>query len=119
MSHPANETRKILIVDDDPATREALARMIGMSGVQAFTAGNVLEAKALLAEKPESIVVDLGLPGERGESLIEFIQAAHLDTKIIVLTGADEEHVVGAWKLGVSIVTKPANLHKLTYLLNI
>lgn len=78
----------ILIVDDEPDQRGALARLLRHEGYQVIEAGSGEEAIALVEQQHVDLVLsDLHMPGIDG---IGVVQAAHLhdpDLVCIILTG--------------------------------
>ncbi len=82
--------RNILIVDDEPAIRNILSRIISGKGHQTHT---VPDGKAALAELDEKaydlLIVDLKMFGLSGMKLYETLNKERPDTanKIIFITG--------------------------------
>jgi CheY-like chemotaxis protein/two-component sensor histidine kinase len=66
---------KILLVDDDFDTREALRRILDQSRATVLTAGSVEEGIAQLRrERPAVLISDIGMPGEDGYSFIKRVR---------------------------------------------
>ena len=62
---------KILVVDDEPDTRELLKTSLGQCGAQVTVAGSTSEAfTALGASIPDVLISDIGMPDEDGYDLI-------------------------------------------------
>lgn len=98
---------RVLIIEDDPPTRERLAAVIAdADGLElAGTAGDCAEARALLARDPPPAVmlVDLGLPDGSGVELIRESRAlAPPPEAMVISVFGDERHVVGAIEAGAS-----------------
>jgi len=69
MRHPVEqENREILVVDDDPGSRRALANVLGDRGYHVTAVGSAAEAMVRLRREPPPhlIVLDLYMPGEDG-----------------------------------------------------
>jgi signal transduction histidine kinase/CheY-like chemotaxis protein len=67
--------RAILVVDDDEATRELLAELIGRTGATVDTVDSAAAAfEALRGRTYDAIVADIGMPGEDGHSLMRRIR---------------------------------------------
>lgn len=67
---------KILVVDDEPDTREVLQRLLESGGAQVLLAASAREALALLRqEKPHLLISDIGMPHEDGYWLIQQVRA--------------------------------------------
>ncbi len=67
---------EILVVDDEPDTREVLQRLLQSGGAQVLLAASAREALALLQqEKPHLLISDIGMPHEDGYWLIQQVRA--------------------------------------------
>jgi signal transduction histidine kinase/CheY-like chemotaxis protein len=67
--------RRLLVVDDDGATRELLAELFTRAGAEVLTAGSAAEAfDAVRAAACDLIVADIGMPGEDGCALMRRIR---------------------------------------------
>jgi DNA-binding NarL/FixJ family response regulator len=88
----------ILIVDDHPLIREGLANVLAEldPGAHAFEAASADEAiSAFGAHEPLSLVLlDLGLPGADGMSLLEQLRGTRPDVPVVVLSANDQRDVV-------------------------
>jgi signal transduction histidine kinase/CheY-like chemotaxis protein len=63
--------RFVLVVDDDPATRELMTVMLTQCGARVVTAASAREAMARIDEEvPSLIVADVGMPEEDGLSML-------------------------------------------------
>ena len=104
----------VLLIEDDPAISEPLARAFGREGYGVRIHGT---AKSALAEVEEAdlIVLDLGLPDLDGLDVAREIRARDLDTPILILTArADEADMVIGLDAGADdYVTKPFRLAEL------
>ena len=60
----------VLFVDDEPAIREMLRRVLKLAGHTALEASSAAQARDLLAEHTADLaLVDIMMPGENGFSL--------------------------------------------------
>jgi PAS domain S-box-containing protein len=67
---------RVLIVDDDPAAREAVARVLGIAGAQTKAASSSSEAlDALGAFRPDVLLSDVHMHGGEGYVLIRAVRA--------------------------------------------
>src|SRR3954469_19581172 len=80
---------RLLIVEDDSATREALRGIYTRLGWLVSEAGTVAEALALLDAEPEPccLILDLMLPDGDGTAVLERVRAKGLKTWVAVGTG--------------------------------
>jgi two-component system, OmpR family, KDP operon response regulator KdpE len=105
----------VLVVDDEPPIRRFLRTSLGAVGHRVVTAENAAEALAMLAtEKPDVIILDLGLPDRSGLDVIAEIRQ-HSSVPIIVLSArSDERSKVEALDLGADdYIGKPFGMAEL------
>ncbi|HWA77173.1 MAG TPA: ATP-binding protein [Polyangiaceae bacterium] len=80
---------RLLVLDDDPAVRRALASDLRREGFDVLTADSLGEARDLLRRNPIQVVLsDWQLPDAGGPELIQALQRESRATRIIV-TSAD------------------------------
>ncbi|UZK66999.1 response regulator transcription factor [Sphingomonas sp. M1-B02] len=98
----------ILVVDDEPAIRRLLNASLARGGYRVVEAGNAREAlSAMQIDKPEAVLLDLGLPDRDGLELIALIKASGAAVIVISARAATAEKV-SALDLGADdYVTKP------------
>lgn len=81
-------TRKVLIVDDDIAVREALAQTLDLADLVPVTAGSFIEAKDhILPDFAGVILSDIRMPGRDGFFLLDHARNIDPDLPVILLTG--------------------------------
>jgi DNA-binding NtrC family response regulator len=110
---------RILVVDDEPGSREGLRRLLTAWGYETETAESAEEALGRLAESaPQAVITDLVMPGIDGLEFIRRLQADY-PLPVIVLTGHGTiEQAVEAIRLGaLDILEKPVEANKLKILL--
>lgn len=106
---------KILIVDDEPHIRLLLKTTLGRAGYQVAEAQNAREAlNAKAIDKPDLILLDLGLPDRDGLELVEALRAEPRSALIVVSARDQTEQKVAALDLGADdYVTKPFDTEEL------
>lgn len=106
---------KILIADDDRATRLLLEHTMKRAGYVPSVASNGREALELLAEDIDVAVLDLRMPEVDGMECLREIQVRQPDTQVIILTAnTDTQEAVRAMKNGAfDYVTKPFDQEEL------
>jgi len=94
----SQRVHRVLIVEDDPVQREAVAKLLRSLDVETVTAGTAAECLKLLKELTfDCMVLDLSLPDASGYSLLETLshEDAYSFPPVIVYTGrelaADDE----------------------------
>jgi CheY-like chemotaxis protein len=118
----AGAGRRILLVEDDADTREALKTLLELSGHQVEVAADGGEAvEHALATRPEVALVDIGLPEMSGNEVARRIRAilSAEDILLVALTGyGGEADVDLARAAGFDAhFTKPLELAQLDRLL--
>jgi PAS domain S-box-containing protein len=93
---PSLQDVSVLIVDDEDDTREAIAIGLGHHGARVATASSASEALgALVRERPQVLVADIGMAGEDGYALLQKVRALPVErggaTPAIALTGYASE----------------------------
>ena len=106
-------TADLLIVEDDDGIRSGLVRTLTKAGYECHPAENAAAARA--ADRPDLVLLDLGLPDTDGLDLALELQARWPDVPIIMLTArAEEMDVVAGLDSGaVDYITKPFRLAEL------
>jgi two-component system KDP operon response regulator KdpE len=106
---------RVLVVDDEPPIRKLLRLGLTTQGYQTLEAPNAKTALDLLAQKPDLIILDLGLPDMVGHDLLRTIRARNDRVPIVVLSSrGDEAGKVQALDLGADdYVTKPFGMDEL------
>ena len=106
---------KVLVIDDEPPIRKLLRMGLGTQGYLTIDAPNAKVALELLAETPDLVILDLGLPDMQGLDLLRKIRMQREDLPIVVLSSrGDEAAKVEALDLGADdYVTKPFGMEEL------
>jgi DNA-binding response OmpR family regulator len=101
--------KKILVVDDEPKIIQLTQDYLENAGFSAISAGDGERALAVIqVEKPDLVVLDLGLPGMDGLDVCRSIRKTS-NLPIIMLTARDEEtdKLVGLELGADDYITKP------------
>jgi len=89
---PGQGTKKILIVDDESMARQTLATYLKRAGYDiAMATDSSTVLSVALREKPDAILLDIGLPGGDGMVILENFKANPTLAKIpvIMMSGQD------------------------------
>jgi two-component system KDP operon response regulator KdpE len=106
---------RILVVDDEPAILRFLRPALEANDYEVTTAGTAAEAmKRIAGERPDVVVLDLGLPDGDGKDVIKRVRAWS-DVPIVVLSAREREaEKIAAFDLGADdYVDKPFGVGEL------
>jgi len=85
---PSPNGPSILLVDDDDAFRERMARALRLRGFAVTAVGDLPSAvTAARTKQPHFAVVDMRMPDASGQDVIDAIVPLSPRTKIVILTG--------------------------------
>jgi CheY-like chemotaxis protein len=114
-------TKRLLIIDDDVDTTEAVGLAAGGLGME-FTAVNtsLTATEVFIAYQPDVVILDIIMPEKDGIDVLNDILNTGIPTRIVLTTGLSE----GYLRLGQSIakfhgveriqvLRKPFRLHEL------
>lgn len=106
---------RILLVEDDGATRTAVARNLEAHGFRVTTSEDVAGAlRAWDAERPDLILLDLGLPDLDGSAVVRHVRRDATTPILILSARADERVKVATLEAGADdYVTKPFGMDEL------
>ena len=104
-----NASLKVLVVDDEPAIRKLLRMGLSTQGYETIEAGNGKAGLDQLEQKPDLVILDLGLPDMDGLDVLRAIRARNERVPVVVLSSrGDEAGKVAALDLGADdYITKP------------
>lgn len=96
------DVARILVVDDDPVVCEHFGDIIRSCPRMrlAGSAYNLSEARSLIADRPDLVLLDLGLPDGSGLSIIGEIKQSAAAFVLVVTSFGDRETVVAALSAG-------------------
>ncbi|MEX5596991.1 sigma-54-dependent transcriptional regulator [Pseudophaeobacter sp. C1-32P7] len=81
-------TRRVLLVDDDAAVREALSQTLELNDLEAVTAGSFVAAKDLITPEFDGVILsDIRMPGRDGFHLLTYAHEIDAELPVILLTG--------------------------------
>ncbi len=113
-------TGTVLVIDDDPATRQLLARMLGKDGFRVLEASGGEEGLALArSERPDVITLDVLMPGLDGWGVLAALknEPALADIPVVMLSITDERNL--GFSLGATeYLTKPIERAQLSAVLS-
>ncbi len=114
-SGAGGQSELILLVDDDPEIRQLIGDFLTGHGFRVAEAGSGAEMdRAIAAERPALVVLDLMLPGEDGLAICRRL-AASVKIPVIMLSalGEDTDRIVGLELGADDYLPKPCNPREL------
>jgi CheY-like chemotaxis protein len=91
---PAAAETTVLVVDDSPVDRHLAEVLVAKSGCRAVSAGNGLEALAVLErERPGVVLTDLLMPEMDGLELVQMVRSRYPLVPVILMTAFGSEDV--------------------------
>lgn len=102
---------RVLAVEDDDQAALAVKRLLTLSGFTVEVVGSCVAARASIARRPpDAVILDINLPGESGESLLDDLFLAAPLCRILVWTGTVDPAVIDrvTQKAAVTVIRKPA-----------
>lgn len=85
--------KKVLIVEDEPDIREAMAEAVAEAGFEVHTATNGEEGlKSAIELEPDLVLLDIVMPIMDGHKMLESLRGhpKGADVKVIMLTSMDD-----------------------------
>ena len=84
----------IAVVDDEPAVRSALRRLLGAAGYSAvlFASGSAF-LESLSGHRPDCVILDYAMPGLTGLDVLSKLKADGLDIPAIVISASEDVHL--------------------------
>ena len=107
---------RLLVVDDEPALRESLARALMAEGYTVDTAADGVEAlSSIAAAEPDAVVLDVLMPGLDGLAVCRTLRHEGRGLPILMLTARDavDDRVAGLDAGADDYVVKPFALDEL------
>ena len=111
------DLRKVLVVDDDPAMRRLLSKILDTAGYQVATADNGFDAIAAMQDDfPSFVITDWDMPVLDGAEFCRRIRQEETPhyVYIVMLTGSPEGRLVEGLAAGADdFITKPVKAPEL------
>jgi len=107
---------RVLLVDDDRAIRESLARALDLEGYEVLTAADGAEALRITREQhPDVLVLDVMMPSVDGLTVCQVLRFEEDRTPILMLTARTEttDRVAGLDAGADDYLSKPFDLDEL------
>ena len=116
---------RLLLIDDEPALADFLASAAQESGFDPLVTGRDEDFRqSFLAERPQMVALDLGMPGMDGVELLRFLAEQDYRSPVLIFSGFDRRVLESAFRLGEALglnmagpVEKPVRFEVLEQLL--
>jgi DNA-binding response OmpR family regulator len=95
---------RLLLIDDEPALADFLASAAQESGFDPLiTARDDEFRESFLANRPEMVALDLGMPGMDGVELLRFLAEQDYRAPVLIVSGFDRRVLESAFRLGEAL----------------
>ncbi|MEO8141829.1 MAG: response regulator [Sphingomicrobium sp.] len=116
---------RLLLIDDEPQLAAFVASAARMCGFDPITTDRDEDFRArLIAEAPQMVALDLGMPGMDGVELLRFLADHSYGGPVLIISGFDRRVLESAFRLGEALglrmvgpLEKPARLDALEAIL--
>ncbi len=116
---------RLLLIDDEPQLAAFLASAARMCGFEPITTQQDEDFRArLIADTPQMVALDLGMPGMDGVELLRFLAEQNYRGPVLIISGFDRRVLESAFRLGEALglrmvgpLEKPARLDALEAIL--
>jgi DNA-binding response OmpR family regulator len=117
---------RLLLIDDEPALADYLAKAAQSCGFEPIVTARDQDFRdALVANRPEMVALDLGMPGMDGVELTRFLADQNYRGPVLIVSGFDRRVLESAFRLGEALglnmvgpVEKPVRFEVLEELLS-
>lgn len=116
---------RLLLIDDEPKLADFVAHAAEMSGYRPAVTASDSEFRAqYLADRPDMVALDLGMPGMDGIELLRFLADEGCTAPVLIISGFDRRVLETAFRLGEHLgltmagpLSKPVRLEELEAIL--
>jgi DNA-binding NarL/FixJ family response regulator len=109
------KTPTAVVCDDDPMVRQLERKILSAAGYEVIAGcGTAVEALQLVLQyRPDVLLLDLGLPGASGETIIAPIQKAVPDCAVVVVSAFDASPAIAQGAIYVIPKGAPSQLQQM------
>lgn len=116
---------RLLVVDDEPVLAGFIATAARESGYDPVLTSDDEEFRGqFLANRPDMVALDLGMPGMDGIELLRFLAEHDFQSPVLIISGFDRRVLESSFRLGEALgltmvgpLGKPVRLEELEALL--
>lgn len=117
------EKISVLVVDDEPMVRDAIAQILRQFGYCVLEAFNALEAQGLARKnkKINLLLTDFSMPETNGLELVRWFQNEYPETRVLITTASPWElaNQVDEHERMIRVLPKPFNVFQLCQMLRL
>jgi len=112
---------RLLLIDDEPALAQFLATAAEDCGFEPMITSRDQDFREqLVADRPDMVALDLGMPGMDGVELLRFLAEQDFKSPVLIVSGFDRRVLESAFRLGEALgltmvgpLEKPVRLEEL------
>jgi len=112
---------RLLLIDDEPALAPFLATAAEDCGFEPMITSRDQDFREqLVADRPDMVALDLGMPGMDGVELLRFLAEQDFKSPVLIVSGFDRRVLESAFRLGEALgltmvgpLEKPVRLEEL------
>jgi two-component system, OmpR family, response regulator len=116
---------RLLLIDDEPVLADFIADAARSSGFEPVVASDDGQFRnEFAANRPNMVVLDLGMPGMDGVELLRFLADQDYRSPVLIVSGFDRRVLDSAFRLGEALglnmagpLEKPVRLERLEEML--
>lgn len=113
---PSDRRKRVLVVDDDPDSRNAYVDILGVYGYIVDVACNAMQALEVIGKdevKYDLIVTDNNMPRVTGRQMVDWLKDAGETVPVLMISG-DHEVELKQWArdVGVTFIPKPIDFDR-------
>jgi len=95
---------RLLLIDDEPVLADYLAKAAQSCGFEPIVTARDQDFRdALVANRPEMVALDLGMPGMDGVELTRFLADQDYRGPVLIVSGFDRRVLESAFRLGEAL----------------
>lgn len=115
------QSRKVLVIDDQAPVREAVEEVLAMVGIVVLAAEDGHMGIHMYQERMDEIdlvLLDLSMPGLSGQETLRQLRQINPAIKVILSSGYSEEEITKEFDYAKDFLQKPYNIDRLIELVD-
>jgi signal transduction histidine kinase/DNA-binding response OmpR family regulator len=109
-----NEAARVLFVEDDDESRDALGELLGALGLDCTAVASAEEALPLASsQRYDVLLTDLTLPGMSGDALAREVRRVQPEIRVLLVSGYGRSAQIGEMIPGARLLGKPLDIEQL------